>query len=155
MDTSERLILILLGGAALILLTAGFLTRLRGWRRRTPEELERRRRLEVCRSGRITSGEIVDMIEPETSKRGPWLLLYRYEVTGATYDAAQDIAALPDAVAAASRLAGRVASVKYDPKQPSDSIIVCEEWSGLPGFAPKAAAENPGIPSPAPAVKNS
>jgi hypothetical protein len=152
-DPSERLIPALLGASGAVILAAGLLNRARRWRRRTPEEVERQRRLEVCRCGRITSGEIVDMIEPEPSHIGPRLILYRYEVTGAIYEAAQDVASLPEAAARARRMTGHVASVKYDPKQPANSIVVSEEWSGLPDLAPKPAAENPRVQSSARAIR--
>jgi hypothetical protein len=61
-------------------------------------------------------------------------LLYEYEVAGATYAAAQDVSALPEIAAAASFLPGHPASVKYDPKQPTNSILACEDWCGILGL---------------------
>ena len=59
------------------------------------------------------------------------LVSYSYEVAGVTYEAAQDVTALPGIAAMARFLPGQTASVKYDPKRPANSIIACEEWSGL------------------------
>ena len=105
------------------------------WRRKDPAELERLRRLDINRRGRISAGRIVDLVEGETPGSNSRLLVYSYEVAGVTYEAAQDVAALPEVAAMAQFLTGRTASVKYDPKRPSNSIIACELWSGLAGGA--------------------
>ena len=48
------------------------------------------------------------------------------------YTASQDISQLGDYVHCdLERLTGRVASLKYSPRNPANSIILCEEWSGL------------------------
>jgi hypothetical protein len=101
------------------------------WRRKDPAELERLRRLDINKRGRISAGRIVDLTEAETTGSKSLLVIYSYEVAGVTYDAAQDVTALPEIAAIAQFLPGRTASVKYDPKRPTNSIIVCEEWSGL------------------------
>jgi hypothetical protein len=62
---------------------------------------------------------------------GP-ILLYDYEVAGVTYEAAQDLSAMPEIAAAAPFLPGQTTSVKYDPKQPTNSILACEVWCGIP-----------------------
>jgi hypothetical protein len=102
-----------------------------GWRRRDPTELERLRRLDINKRGRISAGRIVDLVEAETAGSKSRLVVYSYEVAGVTYEAAQDVTALPEIAAMAHFLAGQTASVKYDPKRPANSIIACEEWSGL------------------------
>jgi hypothetical protein len=55
-------------------------------------------------------------------------------VAGATYAAAQDVSALPEIAAAAPFLPGHTTSVKYDPKQPTNSILACEDWCGIFGL---------------------
>jgi hypothetical protein len=105
--------------------------RLLRWRRKDPAELERLRRLDINKRGRISAGRILDLVEPETAGSKPRLVVYSYEVAGVTYEAAQDVTALPEVSAMAHFLAGQIASVKYDPKRPANSIIACEEWSGL------------------------
>jgi hypothetical protein len=67
---------------------------------------------------------------------GP-ILLYEYEVAGVTYEAAQDLSALPEIAAAAPFLPGQTTSVKYDPKQPTNSILACEAWCGIPDLEPR------------------
>ena len=101
------------------------------WRRKTPAELEKLRRLDVNKHGRISAGRVVDLLETETADSKSPLLVYSYEVAGVTYTAAQDLSALPEIAARARVFSGRTASVKYDPKRPGNSIIACEEWSGL------------------------
>ena len=58
------------------------------------------------------------------------LLVYSYAVRGVEYTASQDISRLkpfmPDDVA----LLGPIC-VKYDPRNPANSIVLAEEWSGL------------------------
>jgi len=47
------------------------------------------------------------------------------------YNASQDIAALRDLLPAEpGRLVG-MANLKYSPKNPANSILICEDWSGL------------------------
>ena len=82
---------------------------------------------------------------------GP-ILLYDYEVAGVTYEAAQDLSALPEIAAAAPFLPGQTTSVKYDPKQPTNSILACETWCGIPDLEPNRNAspepsEEPAEPS--------
>ena len=101
------------------------------WRRKDPAELERLRRLDVNKRGRISAGRIVDLVEVEAAASKPSLVVYSYEVAGVTYQAAQDVTALPEIANIVQFLPGRTASVKYDPKRPANSIIACEEWSGL------------------------
>jgi hypothetical protein len=101
------------------------------WRRKDPAELERLRRLDVNRRGRISSGRIGDLLEGESAGLKSWLVVYSYEVAGVSYEAAQDLTTLPEIAAIALFLSGSTASVKYDPERPANSIIACEEWSGL------------------------
>lgn len=105
-------------------------------RRKDPEEIERHRRMELHRRGRITAGEIVDLLEPESgvSVAGlprPLMIVYKYEVAGVTYEVSQDISALSSPVRSVRLTGSQTASVKYDPKAPTNSIVLCEEWSGI------------------------
>ncbi|MGO9271252.1 MAG: hypothetical protein ACLQOO_13515 [Terriglobia bacterium] len=110
-------------------------SRLLRWRRKSPEEVERLRRLDVNRRGRITTGHVTDLVEQPSACKGERLarlILYKYEVAGVTYEAAQDVSSLPDAAWDSRGVADQTASVKYDPKRPTNSIIACEEWHGIP-----------------------
>jgi len=109
---------------------------LRRSRRKDADEIERLRRLDVNRRGRIVAGEVVDLLESEgtaaaADARRQLTVVYKYEVAGVTYEVSQDLSALPSALASGSSPGSHAASVKYDPKAPTNSIIMCEEWSGI------------------------
>jgi uncharacterized protein DUF3592 len=122
----------LLATAAVALAGALTVVMVRRWRWKSPEELERLRRLEVHRRGRLVTGEILDFFEPPPGKAGTRLITYKYKVGGVAYEAAQDISALPGVVKVARRAAGQSVNLKYDPRRPTNSILACEEWSGVP-----------------------
>ncbi|MEJ5366738.1 MAG: hypothetical protein WHT08_00370 [Bryobacteraceae bacterium] len=112
----------LLAGAGLLALAAWIVYR----RRLTPAEKERRRRLALNRWQRTVEGLVLDA--------GPDLIHYQYELRGVAYFASQDVSALRGLLPEdPARLAGPV-NVKYDPRNPANSIVLCEEWSGLPGI---------------------
>jgi len=106
-----------------------------GWRRlhrkKSPEEVERLRRLDVNRRGRITTGKVLDLIESGENAAPSRVILYKYEVRGVTYEAAQDITLLPGIAPSGHYPAGQTASIKFDPQQPTNSIVACEEWCGI------------------------
>ncbi|HLY59421.1 MAG TPA: hypothetical protein VKV95_01520 [Terriglobia bacterium] len=133
---------ILMGGAALILTGALGLILHARWRRKTPEEQERLRRLAINRTGRVTYGQIVDWLEPPPGKKGARLVVFKYEVAGVKYDAAQDISALPTVVVRIRESIGQQARLKYDVDHPGNSIIACEEWSGLLQYSPAQVARS-------------
>ncbi len=59
-------------------------------------------------------------------------IFYEYFVGGLTYSSSQDISQLRDMIPADShRLIGRPASLKYSVQNPANSILLCEDWSGL------------------------
>jgi hypothetical protein len=91
--------------------------------RPTPEELERRRRETIHQEGKIGDGEIIEV--DATS------ILYSYSVAGVVYTASQDVVALqPRLPQDLMAMVGPV-SVKFDPRNPANSIVLCEQWSGL------------------------
>jgi hypothetical protein len=109
---------------------------LRRSRQQDPHEMERLRRLELNRRGRIVAGEIVDLVEPEAAAASadlhrPVMVVYKYQVAGVTYEGSQDVSALPSALGRAGFPGREFSSVKYDPKAPTNSIIAREEWSGI------------------------
>jgi len=114
-----------------------------------PEEEERKRRLHLNQIGRIAEGQIVDLVErPSESKearkglfgsgarplkdmRPRHFVSYSYLISGVTYHTAQDITGLESQVRLERLVAGQPASIKYDAANPSNSILVADDWSGL------------------------
>jgi len=123
----------LAAGAAGVLVSTAAVAYAKLRRKQDPAELERLRRLALGRTGRITAGEITGLMEPE-SEDTALLLVYRYDIAGVTHEVGQDVSTLPAVAAQAARLVGRAISVKYEMKHPSNSIVVCEEWSGVRGI---------------------
>ncbi len=96
-------------------------------------DVERERRTDLTRGGRIIDGNVIDVLELEDDKteRQIVLLVYTYDVAGVTYEASQDVTHLRQFIDLYSCRLGLPASVKYDPHNPGDSIVISETWSGL------------------------
>jgi hypothetical protein len=110
-----------LSGVAAVLIALAILIVLRV--RGTPEKREQKRRLSVHRQGRLGDALITEATGDT--------LYYSYSIRGVQYAASQDITALRERLPSdPERLIG-VASLKYSPKNPANSILVCEEWSGI------------------------
>src|SRR5258707_10397928 len=60
-------------------------------KRKTPEEYERERRLRISTAGRITDGTVLDAQEMSVDEKSAQLVIYRYDVSGVSYEASQDI----------------------------------------------------------------
>lgn len=59
------------------------------------------------------------------------LLHYTYAISGVSYETAQDVTGLEERLHLARIAAGQIASVKYDPSNPGNSILLADDWSGL------------------------
>jgi hypothetical protein len=140
MTLSKDLGIAIAGTAASALAGVWAWKTVRRWRRKSPDELERLRRLGVNACGRIIPGRIVELADPVADGPAGPILLYDYEVAGVTYEAAQDLSALPEIAAAAPFLPGQNTCVKYDPRQPTNSILACEAWCGIPDLEPNRNA---------------
>src|ERR1700747_609587 len=128
------------------------------WLRRKPidtSEIERQRRAYLNKVGRIVEGQILEISEnplpaddakhhrttPKTSdaKLAPApptngtqrLIYYTYSISGVTYETAQDVTGLEERLHLKRAAVGQTASVKYDPSNPSNSILLADDWSGL------------------------
>lgn len=101
--------------------------------KKVDEDVERRRRADLTRVGRIIDGNVIDVLELEDDETGRQmiLLVYNYDVAGVTYEASQDVSRLRQFIDLYSCRLGLPASVKYDPHNPGDSIVISELWSGL------------------------
>lgn len=119
-------------------------------RRATPEELERARRLFLVQSGRIVDGMLLDVCEiPAPDGRPLTMLLFHYRNGGVDYECSQDITDMPGVVDVSQVRAGFPCSVRYQPGNPHNSIVVAEGWTGLreglpqlPVFADPDAADH-------------
>ena len=128
------------------------------WLKKKPEdetELERQRRSYLNRVGRIVEGQVLEITDhkaaPAPSSNGhskasnlfarhaarvssssaQRLLYYTYSISGVTYETAQDITGLEERLHLTRVATGQIASVKYDPSNPSNSILLADDWSGL------------------------
>lgn len=142
----------LVAGAVLVLIGAGLFAYLKLLRKKDPAELERQRRLWMGRTGRIVAGEVTGLIEPE-GENTSLLLVYRYDIAGVTYEVSQDVSMMPAVASQAPHLVGKGISVKYDMKHPSNSIAICEEWSGIRGIGAGEAAGGSALPTSAEAAE--
>ena len=101
-------------------------------RRKTPEQREQERRLRITTIGRITDGTVIDVSEMNNNGAGEMqLLIYQYGVAGVSYEASQDVTHLRHLVDLHTCRVGLPASIKYDPANPGNSIVVAETWTGL------------------------
>lgn len=123
-----RLYALILAGA-LVLIVAYFLLRRKP---KTADELEQERREWLDRVGRITDGTVIDVQEmPGSSDRPSTFLIYQYDVAGVSYEASQDVTYLRQFINLHSCRLGLPTSVRFDPQNPGNSIVVSERWMGL------------------------
>ncbi len=123
-------------------------------------EIERQRRAYLNKVGRIVEGQILEISEDglpadeakqhstpakynsstssgakvttAASTNGTQrLIYYTYSISGVTYETAQDVTGLEERLHLKRAAVGQTASVKYDPSNPSNSILLADDWSGL------------------------
>jgi len=121
--------------------------------RRKPDdagEIERARRAYLNRVGRIVEGQVLEVADHARAASGNGggklfaaanrssvadvprkLLYYTYAISGVTYETAQDVTGLEERLHLSRIASGQTASVKYDPSNPSNSILLADDWSGL------------------------
>jgi hypothetical protein len=104
-------------------------------RRKTkdPHALERQRRAWLEGGGRITDGTVIDVQElaSDAGGRAATLLIYKYDVAGVSYECSQDVTYLRHWINLHSCRLGLPTSVKYDPQNPGNSLVISEGWVGL------------------------
>jgi hypothetical protein len=111
-------------------------------KRESPEEIELQRRTVLALEGRIIDGSIVgiDGNTEDNSAGGlldvpdgyqglPHVLVYRYRIAGVTYECAQDVTSLGEYVR--NLRIDLPVQVRYDPRNPGNSILVSETWAGV------------------------
>ena len=122
----------MVGGAALLAMWRAVRSRL------TPERREQRRRLDINLNGRLGDALLTECHENT--------LYYTYEVRGVHYTASQDVSSLRAQLPDAPERLGGMVNMKYTAQNPANSILVCEEWSGLRAAA-RAADASPALPN--------
>ena len=97
------------------------------------DEIERERRAWLEGTGRITDGTVIDVQELAAAPKhqAAILLIYKYDVAGVSYEASQDVTKLRHWINLHSCRLGLHTSVKYDPQNPGNSLVVSENWMGL------------------------
>ena len=98
--------------------------------RKSPAEKERLRRLYLVQRGRIIDGTVLDLTDP-LPPENLRILQYQYEIAGVVYEGGQDVTLLQEQLAQHGDCLGMPASVRYDTKNPANSIVLAETWSGL------------------------
>ena len=109
---------------AVVLAVLGALAGYRAWKRSriAPEERELRRRSALVGHGKMSDAMLVEIRDD--------LLFYSYGVRGVEYTASQDVSMLQQYMPPDFSTIDAV-SVKYDPRNPANSIVLAEQWSGL------------------------
>jgi hypothetical protein len=109
---------------AAVLLALGALVGYRKWKasRITPEERERLRRTALATRGKLGDASLVEV-------RGE-MVLYSYAIRGVEYIASQDMSSLHEYLPDEDSLSGPV-WIRYDAKNPANSIVLAETWTGL------------------------
>lgn len=118
-------------------------------RTKDSSESERDRRAYLNRIGRIVDGQVLEIVDRadesvqghaglfgkhrgENSKPAiRKMLLYSYSIAGVTYEAGQDVTGLEEQVCLDRVVAGQPVGVRYDPSNPSNSILIADDWSRL------------------------
>jgi hypothetical protein len=100
---------------------------------KTANEIERERRTWLEGTGRITDGTVIDVQElaAASNHHAAILLIYKYDVAGVSYECSQDVTYLRHWINLHSCRLGLHTSVKYDPHNPGNSLVVSEGWMGL------------------------
>ena len=117
----------------LALLGAGGAFGIRAYLRRRPSasELERRRRAMLHANGKMGDANLIELRDG--------VMFYSYAVRGVEYHATQDVSDVAHILPADAWTSIGPVSVKYDARNPANSIVLCEEWSGLRLTQPRGA----------------
>ncbi len=98
------------------------------WRGRlTPRQRELRRELRrrqaISREGRIIEALVTDIQDDA--------VYYSYQLQGVVYNTSQDVSMFGNTLPVAREKLVGSAACKYMTNNPANSIVICEEWSGL------------------------
>ena len=125
---SLRLYTVGLGAAGVAFASYALLRR----KPKSADDIERERRDWLNTIGRITDGTVIDVQEITTALNRPaTMLIYQYDVAGVSYEASQDVTYLRQWINLQSCRLGLHTSVKYDARNPGNSMVIAEGWIGL------------------------
>jgi hypothetical protein len=126
--TPFRLFALVVGGSG-ALIAAYFMLRSKA---KSADEIEKERREWLEQVGRITDGTVIDVQEMQNgNESSATLLIFQYDVAGVSYEASQDVTYLRQLINLHSCRLGLPTSVRYDPQNPGNSMVVSERWMGL------------------------
>ena len=130
---SDTVILVTLGVFAfcLVYVLGNFLYSFMRYRS-DPAQREMVRRATLFRIGRVAEGTIYDLDDRS--------LYYQYNVNGVPYSTAQDISAIEICLPENRNMVIGEVWVKFDSNNPSNSIVVSEQWSGFRANVGRAKA---------------
>jgi hypothetical protein len=122
-----------IGAGLLVLASVAALVLWRFLRKRlSAQELELARRQFLVQSGRIVDGMLLDVCAVDAEDgRTLTMLLFSYRIGGVDYECSQDVTDMLEVVDTAQVRAGFPCSVRYQPGNPQNSIVVAELWTGL------------------------
>lgn len=101
-------------------------------KRPSPMEIEFARRQFLTQVGRLVDGTLLDVTEvPDKDGQPATYLLYEYRIGGVDYECSQEITHMGSTLDSDHIRAGFPCSVRYQPGNPQNSIVVAEGWSGL------------------------
>ena len=127
------------GGLTALAAAAGAVAWMVVRKRPTADELELARRRLLVQSGRLVDGMLLDVCSVEADDgRTLTMLLFSYRIGGVDYECSQDISLL--SVDVARVRAGFPCTVRYQPGNPQNSIVVAEGWTGLREGLPRLRA---------------
>jgi hypothetical protein len=120
------------GGLATVATAAAVAAWMALRKRPTEDELELARRQLLVQAGRLVDGMLLDICSVDADDgRALTMLLFSYRIGGVDYECSQDITTLSGVVDPSGVRAGFPCTVRYQPGNPQNSIVVAEGWSGL------------------------
>ena len=126
------------GGLATVAMLGAAVAWLALRRRPTEDELEQARRSFLVQTGRLVDGMLLDITEMEGKDgRTLTLMIFNYRISGVDYECSQDITSMRSRVDEAEVRIGYPCTVRYQPGNPQNSIIIAENWSGLRASLPR------------------
>ena len=100
-------------------------------RRPTSDEIETARRKFLVQSGRLVDGMLLDARDMAAEDgRTLKMLFFSYRIGGVDYECSQDVTAVGSVNTEQVR-AGFPCTLRYQPGNPQNSIVVAEGWTGL------------------------